>query len=319
MEHPGGLASATNSGVGPSARGYVAAARAPATVRAYRSDLRDFEAWCAAHGRVALPATPDTVADYLAALADSGRRASTITRRLSAISQGHRLAGLETPTQSPVVRMTAAGIRRRLGTAPRQVSPVLVADLRAMVESLPDTTRGRRDRALLLLGFAGGMRRGELVGLDVADVREEPDGLRVTIRRSKTDQESAGRGVGILRGRHPLTDPVAAVANWRDAAGVEEGPLFRPVGRDGVVGTERLSDRAVARIVKASAARIGLDPASVAGHSLRAGLATSAAAAGASERTIMATTGHRSEGMVRRYIRAGSLFAESAGRYLPEL
>ena len=126
--------------------------------------------------------------------------------------------------------------------------------------------------------------------------------------------------MGILRGRHPLTDPVAAVANWRDAAGVEEGPLFRPVGRDGVVGTERLSDRAVARIVKASAARIGLDPASVAGHSLRAGLATSAAAAGAQRsRTIMATTGHRSEGMVRRYIRAGSLFAESAGRYLPEL
>ena len=188
-----------------------------------------------------------------------------------------------------------------------------------MVAVLPDDLRGLRDRALLLVGFAGGMRRSELVGLDVGDVVEEKEGLRITIRRSKTDQEGAGREIGIVRGRHPLTDPVAALADWLAAAGIEEGPIFREVDRGNRVGTARLSDRAVARIAKGAAERVGIDPATVSGHSLRSGLATSAAAAGAPERTIMRTTGHRSEAMVRRYIRAGSVFTESASRYLTEL
>jgi integrase len=161
------------------------------------------------------------------------------------------------------------------------------------------------------------MRRSELVNLDVTDVVEEPEGLAVTIRRSKTDQEGVGRVVGIVRGSHgPLTDPVTAVREWREAAGITEGPLFRAVDRRGRVGEQRLADRAVALIVKRSAIRVGIDPLLVSGHSLRSGLATSASAAGAPERAIMATTGHKSEAMVRRYIRSGSKYLESASRYL---
>jgi site-specific recombinase XerD len=305
--------------VGDTTRSYLAASKAPATVRAYRSDLRAFSAWCDAQGRPSLPAAPETVADYIAALADDGAKAATITRRLSAISQAHKMAGHPSPTQDQLVRMTAAGIRRTRGTAPRQARGMLEDDIVAMVGALPGDLRGLRDRALLLVGFVGGMRRSELVGLDVEDVIEEREGLRVTIRRSKTDQEGVGREIGLVRGRHPMTDVVAAVTDWRAVAGIDAGPLFREVDRGGRVGRERLSDRAVSRIVKAAAARIGIDPESVSGHSLRSGLATSAGAAGAPERMIMRTTGHRSEAMVRRYIQAGNIFTESASQYLKEL
>jgi site-specific recombinase XerD len=300
-------------------RDFLAASKAARTVRAYRSDLRHFEAWCEDRPCQSLPAAPETVADYIAALAEAGMASATVTRRLSAISQAHKMAGFESPTQTQLVRMTAAGIRRKLGIAPRQARPILVVDLRAMLASVPDDLRGLRDRALLLVGFAGGMRRSELVGLDVADVMEEKEGLRLNIRRSKTDQEGLGREIGIVRGRHPLTDAVAALAEWVEAAGIEEGPIFREVDRGDRVGSERLSDRAVARIVKGAAGRVGIDPATVSGHSLRSGLATSAAAAGAPERAIMRTTGHRSEAMVRKYIRAGSVFTDSASRYLSGL
>ncbi len=306
-------------GVGETAQRFVRSSKAPRTVRAYRTDVADFERWCAAaaHGCSALPAAPETVADYVADLAVQGRSSATITRRLSAISQAHQMAQYESPTHSQIVRITAAGIRRELGTKPRQARPIMADELRAMIEALPNDLRGLRDRALLLVGFAAALRRSELVALDVADVVEESEGLAVTIRRSKTDQEGEGRVVGIVRGgRGPLTDPVAAVRDWRAGAGIAEGPLFREVDRAGRVGTARLSDKAVVRIVKTAAARIGIDPALVSGHSLRAGLATSAARAGAPERAIMATTGHRSEAMVRRYIRQGSKFIESASRYV---
>ncbi len=297
-------------------REYLVASKAAATVRAYRSDLADFERWCAELGRAALPAAPETVADYLAAQAAHGRKAATITRRLSAIAQAHKMAGLPSPTADPLVRLTAAGIRRTIGTAPRQVAPILIDDLRAMLAALPGDLRGLRDRALLLVGFAGGMRRSELVGLDVADVEFRPEGLLLHLRRSKTDQEGAGRLVAIVAGHHPRTDPVAALGDWLESAGINSGPVFREVDRAERVGEGRLSTMAVARTVKRSAARVGIDPAHVAGHSLRAGLATSAAAAGAPERSIMATTGHMSTAMVRRYIRQGSAFMESASWYL---
>jgi site-specific recombinase XerD len=300
-------------------RDYIAASKAPGTVRAYRSDLRHFEAWCASRAHQSLPAAPETVADYIAYLAQAGMKPATITRRLSAISEAHKMAQLESPTQTQLVRMTAAGIRRTLGMAQHQVRRIPEKDLVAMVAALPDDLRGLRDRAILLVGFVGGMRRSELVGLDVDDVVEETEGLRVTIRRSKTDQEGAGREVGLVRGRHALTDVVRAVAEWREAAGIREGPIFREVDRGDRVGSARLSDRAVARIVKGAAERVGIDPATVSGHSLRGGLATSAAKAGAPERMIMRTTGHKSEAMVRRYIEAGNLFDESASRFLREL
>jgi site-specific recombinase XerD len=300
------------------ARAYAAASKAPNTVRAYRSDLRDFEEWCAGESVAAIPAAPATIALYLTALARAGAKASTLQRRVSALSQAHQLAGYSpSPTADPVVRATMAGIRRAHGTAPAQKTALLTAELRRLLAATdPASLAGARDRALLLLGFSGGFRRGELVSLNVEDLEETEDGLRVQLRRGKTDQEGQGREVGIPRGRHPDTCPVRALQAWRSVAGIADGSLFRPVNRHGVVSRARLSDRGVARIVQRAAGAAGLDPALYAGHSLRAGLATAAAAGGASERAIMAQTGHRSVTMVRRYIRSGSLFTENAAAYV---
>jgi len=306
----------TQAALVAAARAYAAASKAPNTIRAYRSDLRDFVEWCQEESLRALPAVPATIALYLTALAQAGARASTLQRRVSALSQAHQLAGhTPSPTADPLVRATMAGIRRAHGTAPAQKTALLTAELRALLAATdPDGLAGARDRALLLLGFAGGFRRSELVSLTV-DLEETADGLRVQLRRGKTDQEGQGREVGIPRGRHPSTCPVRAVQEWRATAGISAGPLFRGVDRHGLVARTRLSDRGVARIVQRAAGRAGLDPALYAGHSLRAGLATAAAAGGASERAIMAQTGHRSVTMVRRYIRSGSLFTENAADY----
>ena len=181
-----------------------------------------------------------------------------------------------------------------------------------MVKGLGIDPAGCRDRALLLLGFAGALRRSELVGLDVADVTEGTDGLTVHLRRSKTDQEGAGRTVGIPYGSNPATCPVRAWRAWLEVSGVAEGAAFRPVDRHGHIGGTRLSAQAVALVLKRHAARAGIDPGEVAAHSLRAGLATSAAAAGVPERVIAEQTGHRGTAMLRRYIREGSLFRENA-------
>ncbi|MGD0944928.1 MAG: tyrosine-type recombinase/integrase [Acidimicrobiales bacterium] len=185
-------------------------------------------------------------------------------------------------------------------------------ELRTMLEGLGADPAGCRDRALLLLGFAGALRRSELVGLDVADLTEGTDGLTVRLRRSKTDQEGAGRTVGIPYGSNPVTCPVRAWRVWLELSGISEGPAFRPVDRHGHIGTTRLSSQAVALVLKRRAACAGLDPGEVAGHSLRAGLATSAAAAGVPERVISEQTGHKGTAMLRRYIREGSLFRENA-------
>jgi len=299
-------------------RQYARASKAPNTVRAYRSDLGDFTMWCTDHQLTPIPATPETVALYITALAGTGARPSTIQRRLSAISQAHQLSGHEpSPTQSPIVRTTMAGIRRTLGMAPAQKAAVVTAELRTLLGVTPaDTLAGLRDRALLLVGFAGGFRRGELVALDVEDVEETEEGLRLRIHRSKTDQEGEGREVGIPRGQKPETDPVRALRAWRAAAGIDGGPLFRPVNRHDQIQDRRLTAEGVALVVKRAAERAGLDPARYAGHSLRSGLATAAAAGGAPERAIMRQTGHRSVEMVRRYIRAGSLFQENAAAYV---
>lgn len=292
------------------AKGYQRASKAPNTVRAYRSDWLAFTSWCDEHGVSALPASPDTLAVYLAEAART-LKPSTLTRRCSSVSMAHQMAGYESPTKHITVRTTMAGIRREKGTAPAQKSPILTADLRTMVATLPDTLAGARDRALLLLGFAGALRRSELVSIDIEHLDDRSDGLVVTVVRSKTDQEGGGRKIGIPYGSNPSTCPVRAVRTWLERSGIEDGPLFRPVCH-GRVLPSRLSGRSVALIVKRVGTATGLDPDNYAGHSLRAGLVTSAAAAGVAERAIMNQTGHRSLPTLRRYIREGSLFRENA-------
>jgi site-specific recombinase XerD len=295
-------------------REFIRASKAENTLRGYQSDWRAFCAWCEEHGQCPLPAIPETVAGYIAECAGHLKTGS-IQRRLNAISEAHKAAGLDSPTHTAIVRNTMKGIRRTLGTAPVQKTAALTDDIRAMVDATDAGIIGTRDRAVVLLGFAGAFRRSELVALDVEDCAFGKDGLTVTLRRSKTDQQGEGRKIGIPYGSNPETCPVRTMQAWMERAGVNAGPVFRSINRHGQVQAGRLSSIDVARIVKKLVERAGLDAAKYAGHSLRAGHATSAAIAGASERSIMNQTGHKSVQMVRRYIRDGSLFREnSAGK-----
>jgi integrase len=293
------------------AQDYASSAIAVGTRRAYGSDWRDFAGWCSAHGLASLPAAAETVAVYLADLA-AYRKTSTVGRRLSAISQAHKTAGFASPAADVAVRQVMAGIRRKHGTHQQGKEPALIEDIWAMVTTLDASLSGKRDRALLLLGFAGAFRRAELVALDVTDLTITRDGLVVRVRRGKTDQEGAGREAGIPFGARPATCPVRAVQNWISTAHLTRGPLFHPIDRHGNLRPERLTGQSVALVVKRAALAAGLDPLQYAGHSLRSGLATSAAAAGVAERVIMDQTGHKSLPIVRRYIRRGSLFRDNA-------
>jgi integrase len=292
------------------AREFIGQAKAPSTIRAYRADWRDFAGWCRARGLDALPATAQAVTLYVSDLA-ARCKVATLSRRIAAISQAHQAAGHESPTSAAAVRAAMAGIRRAKGTAPEVKAPALIDDVRAMVAQLPDGLLGDRDRALLLVGFAGAFRRSELVALNRGDCEVTRDGLVVMVRKSKTDQAGAGRKVAIPYGSNPDTCPVRALRGWLEVAGIDAGAIFPPFNRRGRM-PGRLSGYAVALIVKRYAAAAGLDPAKYAGHSLRAGLATAAAIGGASERSIMKQTGHRSVNMVRRYIRDADLFRENA-------
>ena len=296
------------------AREFIRASKAENTLRGYQSDWREFCAWCGSHGLLPLPAAPESIAAYIAECAGHLKPGS-IQRRLNAIAEAHKAAGLDSPTAAGMVRNTLKGIKRTMGTAVVQKAAALTNDIRAMVDVADAGLIGTRDRALVLLGFAGAFRRSELVALDIEDCAFGKDGLTVTLRRSKTDQDAAGRKVGIPYGSNPETCPVRTVQAWLELAGISGGPLFRAISRHGQVRPRRLSPIDVARVVKKLADRAGLDAAKYAGHSLRAGHATSAAIAGASERSIINQTGHRSVQMVRRYIRDGSLFREnSAGK-----
>ena len=295
-------------------REYIRASKAENTLRGYRADWRGFCAWCESHALSPLPASPETVAAYIAECA--GRlKVGTIQRRLNAIAEAHKALGLESPTHHSMVANTMKGIRRTKGTAPVQKAPTLTDDIRAMVDATDTGIIGHRDRAMVLLGFAGAFRRSELVALNVEDCAFSKDGLTVNLRRSKTDQDGVGRKIGIPYGANPETCPVRTVQAWLEQAAIDAGTLFRSITRHGHVRAGGLNGIDVARVVKKLAVRAGLDPAKYAGHSLRAGHATAAAIAGASERSIMKQTGHRSVQMVRRYIRDGSLFREnSAGK-----
>lgn len=242
-------------------RRYVTAARADSTRAAYAADLRHFAGWCERAGRTWLPASPATVAEYLASHAEIYKPA-TLQRRVTAISQAHQAAGQDNPTSHAGVRQTLQGIRRSVAVtdpdrARRSAARALsVEELRAMVADTPDDLVGLRDRALLLLGFAGGFRRSELVAIRVGDAATVAEGLVVTLGRSKTDQEGHGRRVGIPFGQHRITCPVRAVAAWQAAARVASGPLLRSVDRHGNVG-DALTAQTVRLVVRRDARWLG--------------------------------------------------------------
>jgi integrase len=293
-------------------RAFLVAAKAPSTRRAYAADWDHFDAWCRRHALASLPATPETVAFYITDLAASHKPA-TLRRRLTVISRAHQAASHSSPAsmQEALVSETLKGIRRTVGTAQGGKRPLLTEQVRGMIRALPKNLQGVRDRALLLIGFAGGFRRSELASLTVEDITVTDDGLIIRLRRSKTDQEGRGREVAVPYGSHPETCPVRAYREWLAAGDFADGPIFREVDRHARVQGHALHKDSIGSIVKRAAARIGLDPADYAGHSLRAGLATQAYLNGASELAIMQQTGHRSLATVRKYIRQGSLFRDN--------
>jgi integrase len=284
---------------------YVCDSLTPNTRKAYLSDLVEFERWGGS-----IPASVEAVAAYLAARADA-LAVATLVRHLASISKAHEARGLLNPTRSELVRATLRGIKRIRGCAQRQAKALLRDDLLLVLDAMGAGPKDMRDRALLLIGFAGALRRSELVALDVGDIEHVHQGIVITLRRSKTDQDGQGRKIGIPFGRRRWC-PVGAFEAWLAVSGIVEGPIFRPVDRHGHVQEVRLSGEAVSLVVQERVAAAGLDPSSYSGHSLRAGFATSAAQAGVPAWRIKAQTRHASEAMLAHYIRHGQLFTDNA-------
>lgn len=291
---------------------YGRAALSENTMRAYRGDWLEFEGWCADRSRSHLPATPATVANYASSLADAGKKVPTIARKLAAVRFFHRGAGLENPTDNAGVAAILKGIRRTVGTASRQKAPATVDVIHAMLARIDaESLHGKRDRALLLLGFAGAFRRSELVAITVEDLTFSDEGVDVFVPKSKTDQEAKGQSVAILNGK--AMKPADRLKEWLDAAGIVSGPIFRRFKRGDRLSDDTLTPQAVALVVKKYAEAAGFDVASLSGHSLRAGFVTSAAESRASISRIMEVTRHRDPRTVETYVRRADRFKDHAG------
>lgn len=284
--------------------------RAENTRRAYKRVWRAWSAWCEARQTRAIPCVPEHLAAYLAELSDAGASVATLAQTLSIINKAHTTANHPGPRQHPAVSLTWDGIKRtRAGEKKRKAKALGPEQIRAMVATGPGTA-GVRDRALLLLGFAGAFRRSELVALDVADLERDADGLRVFVRTSKTDQTGKGEVCGIPFGSDRMTCPVRAVDDWLQVSGITNGAVFRSVRRSGAVSERRLSDRDVARVVKRAAARCGVAIELLSGHSLRSGLATTAAKAGRRMDAIMRQGRWKTVSVVQGYIQEATVLGD---------
>lgn len=303
------------------ARRYAGRSRAESTWRGYRSAWERFETWCGSIGATALPATPDTVAMFVAAEADAGRANATLEHRLSAIRLVHLGAGHPSPHNALAVVEVMRGVRRdRHGQArfrPRKVEAALDERLCAMVDTLrSESLRDLRDRAMLLYGFATALRCSELVRLDVADIESGPRGDLVHIRYSKGDQIGTGQRVAALSVWGSPYCPVRSLRTWLRAAGIQSGPLFRAVRRSGSIAPHRLSAKTVVRLIKRTAADAGFDARRYAGHSLRRGFLTSAAMHRADVLKMAAQSRHASLDTILGYVNDQRLFDDHAGAAL---
>ena len=304
------------------AEAFAEGARAENTRKAYTSDWKQFARWCNERDFRVCPAEVETVALYVADCADT-KKVSSLERSLSAISQIHKMRGHESPalTSKEPLGSVWQGIVRDKGRSKRKVAPLLTEDVKRIIDGLSRedeafTIKASRNRALLLVGFAGGLRRSEIADLTVEDITFGPDGMRVYIRKSKTDQEQRGHAKGIVYAETPLYCPVRSLKSWLQRTEIEEGPLFRGVDRWGNVSAKAMHHQSVSDLIKDLAAESGLERSMYSGHSLRAGFTTQAARAGVPERIIMGHTGHKSKEMVREYIHEGSLFENNATDHL---
>ena len=286
------------------------------TVRAYKSDFNDFGLFCAQNGFKSLPSEPKIVALYLTYLSTKNAKMSTLKRRLVSIGVIHKLKGHYLDTKHPSIIENIMGIKRRKGSIQIGKKPLLISSLKTIIDAIDQQNKEKikilRDRSIILIGFSGGFRRNEIVSLNYDDLDFVPEGLKIKIKRSKTDQFGEGSIKAVPYFDNSQYCPVVSLKNWIDTARINSGALFRRFSKGSRLTEKRLTDQTVALLIKEYLQLAGIDNKNYSGHSLRSGFATSAAESGAEERSIMAMTGHKSSEMVRRYIKEANLFKNNA-------
>ena len=285
------------------------------TLRAYRSDFKDFGAFCARHGFDSLPTEPKIVSLYLTHLSKN-LKISTLRRRLVSISMVHKLKGHYLDTKNPVIIENLMGIKRVIGSMQKGKKPILINHLKAIINVIDQQKTGEikkaRDKTIILVGFGGGFRRTELISIDHDDLEFVPEGVKITIKRSKTDQFGEGMIKGLPYFSNENYCPVINLKKWLELSNIKSGPIFRRFSKGLTLTKNRLTDQSVVLIIKNYLNLAGIENKNYSGHSLRSGFATVAAESGADERSIMAMTGHKTTQMVRRYIREANIFKNNA-------
>ena len=290
--------------------------KASNTVRAYKSDFNDFGLFCVQNGFKNLPSDPKIVSLYLTHLSTKEIKLSTIKRRLVSIGVIHKIKGYYLDTKHPVIVENLMGIKRRKGTVQKGKKPILINELKLLLKAIDEQNtqdiKKLRDKSIILIGFAGGFRRNEIVSLDYEDLDFVHEGLKITVKRSKTDQFGEGTIKALPYFEESLYCPVTILKRWLNISKISKGPLFRRFSKGSKLTNCRLTDQTVALLIKDYLNTAGIDSKNYSGHSLRSGFATTAAESGAEERSIMAMTGHKSTEMVRRYIKEANLFKNNA-------
>jgi len=286
------------------------------TLRAYNSDFNDFELFCVKNGFKSLPSDPKIVSLYLTHLSTKDFKMSTLKRRLVSIGVIHKLKGHYLDTKHPSIIENIMGIKRRKGSVQKAKKPILINNLKAIINVIDKQNKEEikklRDRTIILIGFSGGFRRNEIVSLDYDDLDFVPEGLKINIRRSKTDQFGEGSIKALPYFENSEYCPVLSIKKWIEISKISNGPIFRRFLKGSKLSINRLTDQTIALLIKEYLTLAGIDSKNYSGHSLRSGFATSAAESGAEERSIMAMTGHKSTEMVRRYIKEANLFKNNA-------
>ena len=289
--------------------------KAKNTLRAYKSDFKDFSIFCAKHGINSLPTKPKIISLYLTHLSKYSK-ISTLRRRLVSISMFHKLKGHYLDTKHPIIVENLMGIRRLKGSIQKGKKPLLISHLKSIVnvinEYRTDEIKKLRDKTIILIGFGGGFRRTELISIDYDDLEFVPEGLKINIKKSKTDQFGEGMIKGLPYFTNEIYCPVTNLKKWLKISKIRSGPIFRRFSKGLSLTNQRLSDQSVVLLMKKYLTLAGIENKNFAGHSLRSGFATVAAESGADERSIMAMTGHKSTEMVRRYIKEVNIFKNNA-------
>lgn len=292
------------------AKELIKARHSKATREAYATDWRDFSEWALGNKMTALPCEVGTVVLYMAACVEVGLKPNTIARKVAAINYAHKQANLPSPTTLEPVKAALAGIRRTKGMKVKQAAPATIEVMEKILDTCEDDLRGKRDKALLAIGFGGALRRSELAALQVEDIEFTDNGLLIDIQRSKTDQEQKGERIAILQGERLKVKTL--LKRWLRASQIKKGYVFRGIVKDKIKDTP-ITHRQLTNIIKRKAMLAGLDPKKFSGHSLRAGFVTSAATAGANLFSIMDVSRHKSVDTVRKYVRRAEVFKDHAG------